>query len=74
VLDHEATRPQAVESIRSPINRIEVHPGQERGRCEVIIVGALAQILAFAQQKTTAASSGAGGTFLMVAGPATTET
>jgi hypothetical protein len=33
-----------------------------------IIVGALAQILAFAQQKATAASSGDGGTFLMVAG------
>jgi hypothetical protein len=30
---------------------IEVHPGQKRGRCEVIIVGAPAQILAFAQQK-----------------------
>jgi hypothetical protein len=27
---------------------------QERGHCEVVIVGALAQILAFAQQKTTA--------------------
>ena len=54
--------------IRSLIDRIEVHPGQMRGRCEVIIVGALAQILAFAQQKTTAASSGDGGTSLMVAG------
>jgi hypothetical protein len=50
------------------LDRIEVRPGQERGHCEVIIVGALAQILAFAQQKTTAASSGDGGTFLMVAG------
>jgi hypothetical protein len=68
VLDDEETRSQAVEIIRSLIDRIEVHPGQERGRCEVIIVGALAQILAFAQQKTTAASSGDGGTFLMVAG------
>jgi site-specific DNA recombinase len=68
VLDDEATRPQAVDIIRSLINRIEVHPAQERGHCKVIIVGALAQILAFAQQKTTAASSGDGGTFLMVAG------
>jgi hypothetical protein len=50
------------------LDRIEVRPGQERGHCEVIIVGALAQILAFAQQKTTAAFSGDGGTFLMVAG------
>ena len=40
----------------------------ERGHCEVIIVGALAQILAFAQQKTTAAYTGDSGTFLMVAG------
>ena len=68
VLDDEATRPQAVEVIRSLIERIEIQPGKERGHCEVIIVGALAQILAFAQQKTTAASTGDGGTFLMVAG------
>ena len=68
VLDDEATRPQAVEIIRSLIEKIEIRPGQERGHCEVILVGALAQILAFAQQKTTAASSGDGGTFLMVAG------
>jgi len=68
LLDDEAMRPQAVEIIRSLIDRIEVHPGQERGHCEVVIVGALAQILAFAQQKTTAAASGDGGTFLMVAG------
>jgi hypothetical protein len=68
VLADETTRPQAVEIIRSLLDRIEVRPGQERGHCEVIIVGALAQILAFAQQKTTAASSGDGGTLLMVAG------
>jgi site-specific DNA recombinase len=53
VLDDETTRPQAIEIIRSLIDRIEVHPGHERGHCEVNIVGALAQILAFAQ-KTTA--------------------
>jgi site-specific DNA recombinase len=68
VLEDEATRPQAVEIIRSLLDRIEVHPGQPLGRCEVMIVGALAQIIAFAHQKTTAASSGDGGTFLMVAG------
>ena len=49
VLADEATRPQAVEIIRSLLDRIEVRPGQKRGHCEVIIVGALAQILAFAQ-------------------------
>jgi hypothetical protein len=68
VLKDEAARPQAVENIRSLLDRIEVHPGRERGQCEVMIVGALAQILAFAQQKTTAASTGDSGTFLMVAG------
>jgi site-specific DNA recombinase len=56
VLADEATRPQAVEIIRSLIDQIEVHPGQKRGHCEIVVVGALAQILAFAQQKTTAAS------------------
>jgi len=60
VLHDEAIRPQAVEIIRSLIDRIEVHPGPDRGHCEVIIVGALAQILAFARQKTTAASAGDG--------------
>ena len=67
-LGDEATRPHAVELIRSLLDRVEVHPSKERGRCEVIIIGALAQLLAFAQQKTTAASPGDGGTFLMVAG------
>jgi site-specific DNA recombinase len=67
-LADETTRPGVVDTIRSLIDRIEVRPGQMRGQCEVIIVGALAQVLAFAQQKTTAASSGDGGTFLMVAG------
>jgi site-specific DNA recombinase len=67
-LEDEATRPHAVEIIRSLIERIEIHPGQKRGHCEVIIVGALAHIPALAQQKTIAISSGDGGTFLMVAG------
>jgi site-specific DNA recombinase len=66
-LQHETTRPQVVETIRSLVDRIEILPGEARGRCEVTIVGALAQILAFAQ-KTTAALTGGGGTSLMVAG------
>jgi hypothetical protein len=66
-LQYEATRPQVVETIRSLVDRIEVSPSQARGYCEVTIVGALAQILAFGQ-KTTAASKGGGGTSLMVAG------
>ena len=68
ILDDEATRPQAFDVIRSLIGHIEVHPGQERGHCDVVVVGALAQFLAFAQQKTTAGSSRADGTSLMVAG------
>ena len=67
-LQHEVTRPQVVETIRSLVDRIEVLPGRACGRCEVTIVGALAQILAFAQQKTTAAPTRGGGTSLMVAG------
>ncbi len=68
ILNDEATRPQAIDIIRSLIGHIEVHPGQERGQCDVVVVGALAHFLAFAQQKTTAGSRGADGTFLMVAG------
>jgi hypothetical protein len=69
VLTDEATRLQAVEVVRSLIDRVEVHPGQGRGHCELIVVGALAQILAFAQKKTTAGQPRPdGGTFLMVAG------
>ena len=69
LLDDETARPQAMEIIRSLIERIDVYPSKERGRCDVVMVGALAQILAFTQQKKAAASgSGDGGTFLIVAG------
>ena len=67
-LQHEATRSQAVETIRSLVDRIEVSPSPEQSHCEVTIEGVLARILAFAHEKTTAASMGDGGTFLMVAG------
>ena len=51
------------------IERIEVHAGQERGKPDVFLIGALAQILAFIHQKTTTAScAGDGGRVLMVAG------
>jgi len=62
VLDEETTRPQVVELIRSLIDRIEVHPSHERG-CKVVVIGAIAQIFAFAQQKAATNN----GTFLMVA-------
>ena len=63
------TRPEAMDIIRSMIERIEVHAGQERAKPEVVLIGALAQILAFTHQKKTAASySKDGGRVLMVAG------
>ena len=71
MLANETVRPQAVEAIRSLIDRIEIHPGEKRGQCDVLLVGALAHILDFAHKKRTAAHSGGGGTYLMVAGLAT---
>jgi hypothetical protein len=68
MLQDEMARPGVVDVVRSLIDRVEIHSGQERGHCEIVLVGALAQILAFTQQKRTAASSGNGGTYLMVAG------
>jgi DNA invertase Pin-like site-specific DNA recombinase len=68
LLADETTRPQAIDLIRTIIERIEVHQGQECGKPEVILVGALAQILAFSQQSKTAASGRDGGRILMVAG------
>ena len=57
-----------MEIIRTMIDRIEVHAGQERGKPDVILVGALAQIFSFTQQKQNAASYEDGGRVLMVAG------
>ncbi len=69
LLTDDSSRPQAMDIIRSMIERIEVHAGEEQGKPDVVLVGALPQILAFTQQKTTAApGSGGGGRVLMVAG------
>jgi hypothetical protein len=68
LLTDETTRPQAMEIIRSMIERIEVHATEDRGTAGVILIGALAQILGFAQKTKTAASAGDGGRVLMVAG------
>jgi hypothetical protein len=73
VLDDESTRPQTVDTLRFLIDRIEVRPGISRGRCELVIVGALAQVLAFAHEHT-AAPRRADGTSLVVAGAAATFT
>jgi len=72
LLTDEASRPQAMDIIRSMIDRIEVHKGDDPKKADVILVGALAQILDFAQQNKTAASLdgtwGSDGRVLMVAG------
>ena len=68
LLTDDTARPQAMELIRTMIDRIEVHAGQEPSKPKVILVGALAQILAFTQQSKTADSNGDGGRVLMVAG------
>ena len=68
LLIDETSRPQAMDIIRSMIDHIEIHVGTERSTPNVILVGALAQILAFTQQNKTAASNGSDGRVLMVAG------
>ncbi len=68
LLIDETARPQAMDIIRSMIDHIEIYAGSERGNPDVILSGALAQILAYAQQNKTAASNGSDGRVLMVAG------
>ncbi len=53
--------------IRALLERIDIHPGAERGWCEVIIVGALAHILASTQQLSTGFPGGDDSTHLMIA-------
>ena len=64
----DATRPQAMDIIRSLIDRIKVAEGEERGKLDVILVGALAAILAFTQKNTAALISENGGRVFLVAG------
>ncbi|MGD1926386.1 MAG: recombinase family protein [Paracoccaceae bacterium] len=65
LLEDETTKTEAVDAIRSLIDRIEVRAGVKRGQPEVILVGALASILDFAcaQDRTTG-----DGRVLLVAG------
>jgi len=59
LLDDEETRPEAVEIIRSLIERIEVGPPeQERGSCTVTLIGGLASVLAFVSEQEDAAGRG----------------
>ncbi len=69
LLTDEASHVEAVAIIRALIERIEVHGGEKRGEAEVILVGALAQVLDYAcGQQKNAASCGDGGRVLLVAG------
>ncbi len=68
LLNDEKARSKAMEIIRSMVESIEVHSGKERGKPDVILVGALAEILTFTQQKNKTASNGDGCRVLMVAG------
>lgn len=48
LLTNDADRPQAMELIRSMIDRIEVSEGEKRGKPAIRLVGALAFTLEFA--------------------------
>ncbi len=68
LLTDDTTRPQAMDIIRSLIDRVVVTEGVERGKPDVLLVGGLAAILAFAQNNTATLISENGGRVLMVAG------
>ena len=70
LLTDEASRPQAMEIIRGLIERIEVAPGEGRGKANVALYGALASILDFAMGATHAKATADGGLcrVLLVAG------
>ncbi|WP_420026542.1 recombinase family protein [Fuscovulum ytuae] len=57
----EACRPQAMEIVRSLVERIEVAPGAKRGQANVTLYGALASILDFALGATNAKATADGG-------------
>jgi site-specific DNA recombinase len=68
LLTDDATRPQAMDIIRSLIDRIEVTEGAERGKPDIVLAGALAAILAFTQNDNAALISENGGRVFLVAG------
>lgn len=61
LLTNETSRPQAMEIIRSLIDRIEISPGAKRGHAEVLLVGALASILDYASSPTAQTQNAASG-------------
>ncbi|MFO0071195.1 MAG: hypothetical protein ACK55A_03755, partial [Gemmatimonas sp.] len=66
LLSDETTRPRAMETIRSMIERIEVSKGDERGRPSVVLVGALAAILDYVVGSTQQKAAVFGGGFCRV--------
>ena len=70
LLTYEASRSQAMEIIRSLVQRIEVSLGAKRGEAQITLYGALASILDFAieAQNAKATANGGFGRVLMVAG------
>ncbi len=70
LLTDDASRPQAMEIIRGLIERIEVAPGDMRGKANVTLFGALASILDFAMGPANAKATADGGScrVSMVAG------
>ena len=70
LLTNEASRPQAMEIIRSLVQRIEVAPGATRGKAQLTLYGALASIFDFAVggQNTKATADGGLCRVLLVAG------
>ena len=68
LLTDDATRTQAMDIIRSLIDRVEVTAGVERGKPNVVLIGALAAILALTQNNNAALISENGGRILLVAG------
>ena len=72
LLTDDKTRRQAMDIIRSMIERVEVSEGVERSKPNVVLVGDLAAKLA-CTQNNTAASLGDDGRVLMVAGTGLTE-
>ena len=65
LLEDEATKTEAVDAIRSLIERIEIHAGGKRGHPHDTIVGALAKIMAFSSQDDDMSKDGR---VLLVAG------
>ena len=71
LLSDQASREEAISLIRSLIERIDILPGEKRGKPQVQLVGGLAAILEFAvakQQKTAIQVDSGFGRVLMVAG------